>query len=463
MHAVPPRSRTWAWVLVAALAICLAPGRMALTDPDEARYAQTSREMLRGGDLLVPRFDGAPRLSKPPLIHWAQAAAFLVLGESELSARLPSLLAALATLFLTAWWAERRLGAGTGGPAAMALSTCLIFFVCARLAIIDMLLCLFVTAALLAWEAATAPDARRHRALAWAGAAAIGLAALAKGPVGPALAASIVAVCALAARRRITPRGAAMAAAGILAIAGPWVIALTHRVGAGILLDLMRREMVERSVFGLDHPRPLYWYALTFWPAFLPWSIAVPVALAWRMRAGARPKGADLLLLCWVGVTLVFFSLPADKNDAWLLPAAPALALLAARWLPRRAVLAVSALSAALLAAAALWLSEPIARDRSLRDLVVSARLSEGGEVIAYEVYRPSLVWYSGHPVRWAASGRELRRLLDELPGDAPVAIVMQERRLPKLRDGPRAILKGFRPAGSQAGLVVMIRAAQPP
>src|SRR5262245_44895519 len=107
MPVMPPARapRSWPWVLAAALALLPALGRMPLTDPDEARYAETSREMLRGGDLVVPRFDGAPRLSKPPLIYWAQSGAFSTLGESESSARIPSLLSAIATLILVAWWA----------------------------------------------------------------------------------------------------------------------------------------------------------------------------------------------------------------------------------------------------------------------------------------------------------------------------------------------------------------------
>src|SRR2546426_12274767 len=116
----PPR--VWLWVLAAATVLCITPGRIALTDPDEARYAETSREMTRDGDIVVPHFNGVPRLNKPPLVYWMQAAAFVTLGESETTARLPSVVAALATLALLVWWGERRLGAAAGGPAAMALS-----------------------------------------------------------------------------------------------------------------------------------------------------------------------------------------------------------------------------------------------------------------------------------------------------------------------------------------------------
>src|SRR5574342_754431 len=124
----PRASASWPWLLAAALLLSFLPGRMALLDPDEGRYAAAAREMAATGDLIVPRFNGEPRLNKPPLIYWLQAGSFSILGARETAARMPSLLAALATLGLVVWFGGGRLGAGTGGPAAAALATTLLFF-----------------------------------------------------------------------------------------------------------------------------------------------------------------------------------------------------------------------------------------------------------------------------------------------------------------------------------------------
>jgi hypothetical protein len=67
---------------------------------------------------------------------------------------------------------------------------------------------------------------------------------------------------------------------------------------------------------------------------FLPWTLLWP--LVWLMgrrrvfAPGATPEGASAwrLLLVWVGVFLVFFSLSAGKRGLYLLPAFPAAALL---------------------------------------------------------------------------------------------------------------------------------------
>ena len=64
--------RAWFWLALAAAALLLLinTGGVPLFDPDEARFARTSVEMIRTGDIVVPRFEGQPRIVKPPLMHW---------------------------------------------------------------------------------------------------------------------------------------------------------------------------------------------------------------------------------------------------------------------------------------------------------------------------------------------------------------------------------------------------------
>ena len=43
-------------------------------DPDEAHYAQLTREMLRAGNWMIPLLDGLPYIDKPVLFHWLAGA-----------------------------------------------------------------------------------------------------------------------------------------------------------------------------------------------------------------------------------------------------------------------------------------------------------------------------------------------------------------------------------------------------
>src|SRR5436305_3065244 len=71
-------------------------GVPTLWDPDEAHYAETSREMLASGDWLAPAYNAQPFFDKPFLFHVLQAAAMKLAGPTEFAARLVPALAALA-------------------------------------------------------------------------------------------------------------------------------------------------------------------------------------------------------------------------------------------------------------------------------------------------------------------------------------------------------------------------------
>lgn len=71
-------------------------GSIGLIDETEPLFVEAARQMMQTGDWVTPSFDGEPRFDKPPLIYWLMVAAFKVFGVSEWSARLPSVLSALA-------------------------------------------------------------------------------------------------------------------------------------------------------------------------------------------------------------------------------------------------------------------------------------------------------------------------------------------------------------------------------
>src|SRR5947208_7516569 len=91
------------WLAIGWIVVFWGLGYASLMDPDEAHYAELTREMLHSGSWLVPLLDGLPYIDKPVLFHWLQGASFAALGESELAARLPSALAALGLFAVIRW------------------------------------------------------------------------------------------------------------------------------------------------------------------------------------------------------------------------------------------------------------------------------------------------------------------------------------------------------------------------
>ncbi|HUY83102.1 MAG TPA: phospholipid carrier-dependent glycosyltransferase, partial [Steroidobacteraceae bacterium] len=185
-------------LLVALVWFAVSAGR-PLFNPDEGRYAEIPREMLIGGDWVIPHLDGLIYIEKPPLQYWATALSYRLLGLSAFSARLVPTLTALGTLLVVfflvrAAWNER-----AAWRAAAVLASLSLFPVIGQMVSLDMSLCFYLTAALAAFLMA---QARPHRARVWMALAwaATALGVLTKGLEAVAIPAVTVALYSLIAR-----------------------------------------------------------------------------------------------------------------------------------------------------------------------------------------------------------------------------------------------------------------------
>jgi 4-amino-4-deoxy-L-arabinose transferase-like glycosyltransferase len=138
---------TAAYLALALVSITELP----LLDPDEPRYAGAGRTMAQGGSLLVPEFNGEPRINKPPLFYWLVALSDkLAGGATETSSRLPSVAMGLVMLWGTIWLGRKVFGAATGLLAGVVLASTPLFIALSRCCITDMTLS-FSMAGTLAW------------------------------------------------------------------------------------------------------------------------------------------------------------------------------------------------------------------------------------------------------------------------------------------------------------------------
>ena len=81
------------WRGVGLILLCLVTftvglGRSAITDSDEAYYAEAGREMVASGDWTTPHYNFEPRLQKPILFYWLIATTARLTGANEWAARI---------------------------------------------------------------------------------------------------------------------------------------------------------------------------------------------------------------------------------------------------------------------------------------------------------------------------------------------------------------------------------------
>lgn len=338
------RRDTWLFWLFALLILGAGLG---LRDPwpaDEPRFALVARQMLESGDWLFPHRGTELYADKPPLFMWLQAALLWLTGELRIAFLLPSLLAALGTLWCVVDLGARLWTRRAGLYAGWALLLAVQFTWQAKKAQIDPLVVFWITLANygLLRHVLRGPDWRMW-VLGWVAA---GLGTITKG-VG-VLALAMLLPAGFAALRQWPgvrlhlrdPRVwlgplAFAAACGVWLL--PMLVAALGRQSPAYMAyvqEILLRQTVTRYVHAWHHGQPPWYFVEVVLTAWLPTVLALPWAIAaWRRRL--RRRDARVLLpLAWVLLVLVFFSIPSGKRDMYILPALPMLCLALGPLLP---------------------------------------------------------------------------------------------------------------------------------
>ena len=334
------------WLFWSFALLILAAG-LGLRDPwpaDEPRFALAARQMVESGNWLFPHRGSELYSDKPPLFMWLQASLLWLTGNLRIAFLLPSLLAALGTLWCvvdlgTRLW-TRRVGLYAGWAVLLTIQ----FTWQAKKAQIDPVVVFFIALSCygLLRHALRGPDWRMW-ALGWAAA---GLGTITKG-VG-VIALLMLLPAAFASLRgwpgvRLHARDPRfwLGPLAFAAACGVWLLpmlvaALGQRSPeyAAYVDDLLFRQTLTRYADSWHHGQPAWYFIEVALTAWLPTVLALPWAIpAWRRRL--RRRDARILLsLAWVVLVFVFFSIPSGKRDMYILPALPMLALPLAPLLP---------------------------------------------------------------------------------------------------------------------------------
>jgi 4-amino-4-deoxy-L-arabinose transferase-like glycosyltransferase len=316
-------------------------GSASFWDPDEAIYAETSREMLRTGDWLAPYYNQQPFFDKPILFYWLQAAGMAIAGQNELGARLAPAITAVVLVATTAWLGAVLLSFEAGFVAALLLAASPPVFALAHYAILDMTFTAFLFAGVSLLAAAALRD-RPH--LQWPGYVLIGLSVLTKGPLAVALC-GLTFVLAIAASADLRRRLLALHfVAGLLivaAVAAPWFVYMWLRFRDSFIAGYVMNENVSLFASNRFNTRfdPLFYFRVLA-AGLLPWT-GLAVGRLWddiRAFHARSLDGAQIVFWCWTIAILGFFTASRFKLDHYVFPAAPALCLVCARaWLDLRA------------------------------------------------------------------------------------------------------------------------------
>ncbi|WP_166364192.1 glycosyltransferase family 39 protein [Pseudomonas akapageensis] len=346
-----PRTECILLVLLALLLIGAGLGLRQPINVDEERFLGVSLEMLQSGSWFVPHRAAEIYPDKPPLFMWAVAFFTMLTGLPKVALYLPGLISgAVATACL--YDLGRRLwNRRVGRIAALLFLATYQTYSILRTGQIDSFLCL--------WIALGMYGLVRHLLLgpAWgwfyAACAAMGLGIASKGvgfvpalmliPYAYAVHKGWRGVVAMPNRKGAWFLGLLVTLAAI----GVWLLPVLISVavqqdadGVAYLKNILLHQTAQRYASAWEHQEPFWYFIVKVIPKYwLPMFLALPWFVpAWR-RQLLKHDGRILVLLGWVVLVLVFFSLSSGKRKLYIYPALPGLALAAAPlvpWLLRR-------------------------------------------------------------------------------------------------------------------------------
>lgn len=347
-----PRSERRALLLLLFLGLVLFAVGIGLRDPwpaDEPRFALVARQMVDSGQWLFPFRGGELYPDKPPIFMWAIAVFLKLTGSLRVAFLMPSLLAGLGCLALVFDIVRRLWDKSTAWRAGLLLLLTVQFTLQARTAQIDALVTFFITLGVYGFLRFLCTDGEWH----WyyVGWFAAGIGVITKG-VG--ILALFLLLPALWTHRSELRRarwtswlkgflGPLVFLGAIALWAVPMMLAVKHSGSPDYLAyqnEILFRQTITRYGSAWHHVAPWYDYLVSVIPAFwLPLSVLLPWLLVRWRRAWRSGDRRVVLLLSYLVLVLVFFSASPGKRGVYILPATPALAMLAAPHLPELMVL----------------------------------------------------------------------------------------------------------------------------
>lgn len=343
-------------LLTVLCAIMFGPGLAGLPplDRDESRFMQATRQMLETGDYIQIRFQDEMRAKKPVGAYWLQAAAVRALSHPLSTQawpyRLPGALACWAAVLMTFSFGRGVLGTRPALLGALLVAVSAMVVSEAHQAKSDAILLACVVAAQGALgriyiatramkiiqttgrggqleQGRSAPPDIAEALTFWL---AMGLGVLIKGPMVPVIALLTIVTLSVADKSwawvvRLRPISGFLLAT---AIAAPWFVAISHAthgafVGAAIKGDLLPKLLGSQESHGGWPGMYAALAVVLLWPGSL--LIWPAIVSAWSQRHRLVYR----YLLAWALPCWLMFELVPTKLPHYVLPAFPALALIA--------------------------------------------------------------------------------------------------------------------------------------
>jgi len=321
--------------------------------PDEPRYAETAKEFMETGSLIVPFCDYQPRYDKPILFYWFITFAYKIFGTTEFATRLPSVLAGTGMVCLSFLLANIHGFPITAG--IIMLSSLAVFFL-SKFALTDMVLAFFMSAALVFFYLGYSKVFYRRSQFAfkerissrWFASSLMmmGFGFLTKGPIALLLPLLIILLFLLFQKDLIdliknTWIDLSIGFLLIVIINLPWYLTVHLMTKGAFTKEFFLDHNLHRYLqLHSNHHGPIWYYIPVILLGFFPWSVFLIQALSsgdlstkFNVQSEkARLSQTFYFCLIWLLTVLLFFSFAKTKLPTYILPIYLPMTFIVAAW-----------------------------------------------------------------------------------------------------------------------------------
>ncbi|WP_457640744.1 ArnT family glycosyltransferase, partial [Persephonella sp.] len=323
----------WAFSLFIGLTIFVFFWNIWLNDvwiPNEAFYGEAAREMLEKGNLLDIYYNYEPRFNKPPMTYWLVAISFFVFGISEFALRLPIVLSALGSVFLTYKIGEELYSKKVGIVSAAVMAFSFQFVINSRYASPEIPLTFFFTLTLYLFLAGYK---RKNWLLIFFSYIALGLTVLTKGyPYIIVIGGIVLLYLIIDANfkfrdflKNISFLKLYIGIPVVFIVGFSWYIYMYLKFGQSFL-EVTLNETLKRALHKESKWTDIFFYVIVILWGFLPYSLTFYYSLA-----NIKGKIKELAFpLSWFAVMFVIFTIAKGKIPVYMIQAHVAMSLIVA-------------------------------------------------------------------------------------------------------------------------------------
>ncbi|MDN5204946.1 glycosyltransferase family 39 protein [Fulvivirgaceae bacterium BMA10] len=309
-------------------------------NPNEAFYADATREMFERNNFLEFFYNAEHRFNKPPMTYWVIALSASVFGLNEFAIRFPIAMMAVLTIWLTYLIGKKIYDRRVGTMAAVIMALSAQFTANARYATPEIPLTFFFTLTLYLFIRGYSDKDFRFLLLSYF---AFGLTILTKGyPYLIVIGAIMVSYLFFHADFNIKKFWKELGVLRIhiglpivLIIGFSWPMYMYWKY-EGLFLDVLNAETMERALsYDSKGFEDIFYYLIISTWGFFPYSLAFFVALGYYLYHYKQLKQIAFAFV-WFGVMLVIFTAAKGKLPTYFIQAHTALSLITAKFLVDR-------------------------------------------------------------------------------------------------------------------------------